>query len=70
MNDKGIDNIVKHLESFFFKSILPFQNKFKTPAKEHNKSLHQQSSRLLDTDVTSDDDDHIYTRISKPVTFS
>ena len=29
-----------------------------TPARKHNKSLHQQSLLLNDTDVTSDDYDH------------
>ena len=36
-----------------------------TPTKKNNKTLHQQSLLLNDTDVTSDDDDHIYTRIPK-----
>ena len=34
------------------------------------KSLHQQSLLLNDTAVTSDDDDHVYTRIPKSDTFS
>ena len=50
--------------------MIPFQKKYKTPARKHNKSLHQQSLLLRDTDATSDGDDHIYTRISKSVTFS
>ena len=70
INDKGIDIIVKPLDSFSFKSITQFQNKYKTPAKKHNKSLHQQSLLLNNTDVTSADDDHINTRIPKFVTFS
>ena len=70
INDKGNDIIVKPLDSFAFKSIFPFQKKYKTPATKHNKSLAQQSLLLNDTDVTSDDDDHIYTRIQKSVTFS
>ena len=70
INDKGNGNIVKPLDSFSFKSIIPFQNNYKTPAKKHNKSLHQQSLLLNDTDVTNDDDDHIYTRFPKSVTFS
>ena len=65
INDKGNDIIVKPLNSFSFNAITPFQTKFKAPAKKHNKSLHQQSLLLNDTDVTSDDDDHIYTRIPK-----
>ena len=70
INNEGNDFIVKPLDSFSFKSITPFQNKCKTPAKKHNKSLLQQSLLLNDTDVTSDDDYHIYTRIPKTVTFS
>ena len=56
INDKG-----NPLQSFSFKSITPFQTKFKTPITKNNKSLHQQSLLLNDTDVTSDDEDHIYT---------
>ena len=37
---------------------------------KHNKSLHQQSLLLNYTDVTTDDDDHIYTCIPRSVTFS
>ena len=33
INDKGNDTIVKPLQSFSFKSITPFQTKFKTPIK-------------------------------------
>ena len=33
INDKGNDLIVKPLDTFSFKSITPFQNKYKTPAK-------------------------------------
>ena len=51
INDKGNDIIVELLDSFSFKSIIPLQNKFKTPAKKHNKSLHQQYLLLNDTDV-------------------
>ena len=65
INDKGNDIIVKPLQSFSFKSVTPFQTKFKTPTKKNNKTLHQQSLLLNDTDVTSDDEDHIYTRIPK-----
>ena len=38
------------------KKFLPFQTKFKTPIKKNNKTLHQQSLLLNDTDVTSDDE--------------
>ena len=65
INDKGNDIIVKPLQSFSFKSITPFQTKFKTPIKKNNKTLHQQSLLLNDTDITSDDEDHIYARIPK-----
>ena len=65
IKDKGNDIVVKPLQSFSFKSITPFQTKFKTPTKKNNKTLHQQSLLLNDTDVTSDDEDHIYTRIPK-----
>ena len=65
INDKGNDIIVKPLQCFSFKSVTPFQTKFKTPIKKNNKTLHQQSFLLDDTDITSDDEDHIYTRIPK-----
>ena len=65
INDKGNDIVVKPLQSFSFKSITPFQTKFRTPTKKNNKTLHQQSLLLNDTDVTSDDEDQIYTRIPK-----
>ena len=65
INDKGNDIVVKPLEYFSFKSITPFQTKFKTPIKKNNKTLHQQSLFFNDTDITSDDEDHIYTRIPK-----
>ena len=65
INDKGNDIVVKPLHSFSFISITPFQTKCKTPIKKNNKTLHQQSLLLNDTDITSDDEDHIYTRISK-----
>ena len=64
-NDKGNDIFVKPLHSFSFKSVTPFQTKFKTPIKKNNKTLHQKSLLLNDTDITSDDEDHIYTRIPK-----
>ena len=65
INDKGNEIVVKLLQSFSFKSVTPFQTKFKTPIKKNNKTLHQQSLLLKNTDITSDDDDHIYTRIPK-----
>ena len=65
INDKGNDIVVKPLQSFSFKSVTPFQTKFKTPIKKNDKTLHQQSLLLNDTDVTSDDEDQIYTKIPK-----
>ena len=65
INDKGNVIVVKSLQSFSFKSVTPFQTKFKTPMKKNNKTLHQQSLLLNDIDITSDDEDHIYTRIPK-----
>ena len=65
INDKGNDIVVEPLQSFALKSVTPFQTKFKTPIKKNNKTLHQQSFLLNDIDITSDDKDHIYTRISK-----
>ena len=66
INDKGNDIVVKPSQSFSFKSITLFQTKFKTPIKKNNKTLHQQPLLLNDTDITSDDEDHIYTRFPKP----
>ena len=65
INDKGNDIIVKPLNSSSFKSVTPFQTKFKTPVKKNNNSLHQQSLLLKDTDITRDDKEHKYTRIPK-----
>ena len=65
ITDKGNVIIVKPLNSFSFKAVTPFQTKFKTLIKKQTKSLHQQFLLLNDTDVTSDDDEHIYTRIPK-----
>ena len=65
IDDEGNDIVVKPLHSFSFKSVTPFQTKFKTPIKKNNKTLQQQSLLLNDTHVTSDDEDHIYTRIPK-----
>ena len=65
ISDKGNDIVVKPLQSFSFKSITHFQTKFKTPIKKNNKTLHQQSLLFNDTDITSDDEDHIYTKIPK-----
>ena len=66
INDKGNAIVVKPLTSVSFKSVTPLQSKFKTPIKKHNKTPHQQYLLLNDTDVTSDDREHIYSRILKP----
>ena len=68
INDKGNDIIVEPLQSFSFKSVTPFQTKLKTPIKKNNKTLHQQSLLLNDTDIISDEEDHVYTRIPKTET--
>ena len=65
INDKGNDIVVKPLHSFSFKLVTPFRTKFKTPIKRNNKTPHQQSLLVNDTDITKDDEDHIYTRIPK-----
>ena len=44
------------------------QSKFEAHIKKHNKSPHQQSLLLNDTDVVSDDENRIYTRIPKDAT--
>ena len=63
INDKRNDIIVKLLNYFSFKSVTPSQTKIKTPIKKNNESLHQQSLLLNDTDITSDDEEQIYSRI-------
>ena len=57
INNKGEDNHIKPLESFSFKSIVPFESKYKRPTKNQTKSLLQQSTILNDTDILSDDDE-------------
>ena len=65
IDKKGNEIFVKPLKTFSFNSITPFQTKFQRPVKKNNKSLDQQSLLLNDTDITSDDEEHIYTRIPK-----
>ena len=65
INDKGNDIVVKPLYSFSLKSVTPFQTKFKTTVKKNSEYLQQQSLVLNDTDITSDDEEHILTRIPK-----
>ena len=45
--------------------VLQFRQNSKHQSK-NKKSLHQQSLLRNDTDITSDDEDHTYTRIPKP----
>ena len=59
------DIFVNPLNFFSFKYVTPFQTKFKTPVKKNSKYLHQQSLLLNDTDIKSDEEDHIHTRIPK-----
>ena len=65
INDQGNYIFVKPLNIFSFKSVTTFQTKFKTRIKKNNETLHQQSFLPNDTDITSDNEDHIYTRILK-----
>ena len=62
---------MKPSNSFLFNSVTPFQTKLKAPVKKNNKSLHQQSLLLNDTDITSDDEEYtyFYTRIPKQDSF-
>ena len=68
INDKGNDIFVKPINSFSFKSVSPFQTRFKTPVKKNNKTLHQQSVLLNDTDNTSDEDTYSTINKSKSTT--
>ena len=65
INDKGNNIIVNPLNPFSIKCLTPIQTKVETPTKKNNKSLHQQSLFLNDFDNTSDDEEHICTRIPK-----
>ena len=62
LNNKGEDIHIKPLESFSFKSIVPFESKFKRPTKNQTKSLLQKSTILNDTDILSDDDEPTQTQ--------
>ena len=55
-NNKGEDISIKLSNSFSFRSIVPFQSKYKRPIKNQTKSLIQQSTFLNDNDVLSDED--------------
>ena len=63
INDKANDEIVKPLD-FFFQIHYTFPDKTQTPIKTNNKSLHLQSVFLDETDVITDDEDLLYTRIA------
>ena len=67
INDKGNDIVVKPLHSFSFKSVTPYRTTLKTATKKSNKCIHQQSLLLNDTDFTSDDEEHIYSRNPKTI---
>ena len=57
INNKGEDIHIKPLDSFSFQSIVPFESKYKRPTKNQAKSLFQQSTILIDTDILSDEDE-------------
>ena len=57
INNKGEDIHINPLDSFSFKSIVPFESKYKGPTKNHTKSLLQQSTILNETDILSDEDE-------------
>ena len=57
VNNKGEDIHIKPLDSFSFKSIVPFESKYKRPTKNQTKSLLQQSTILNDTDILSEEDE-------------
>ena len=44
INDKGNDIVVKPLQSFSFKSVTPFQTKFKTPIRKINNHKNYQKN--------------------------
>ena len=57
INNKGEDIHIKHLDSFSFQSIVPFESKYKRPTKNQAKALLQQSTILNDTVILSDEDE-------------
>ena len=63
---KPVHYLIKHEEVYRIKSMTLIQSNSKHLSyQKHNESLQQQSLLLNDTDVTSDDEGHIYTRIAK-----
>ena len=65
INNKGEDIHIKPLDSFSFKSIVPFEYKHKRPTKNQTKSLLQQSTILNDTDILGDDDEPTHHKVLK-----
>ena len=65
INDKGSKDFFKPRTHSHLYPQLRFKQQFKTPIKRNNKSIHQQSLFLNDTDITSDDEEHMYSRILK-----
>ena len=57
INNKGADIHIKPLDSFSFRSIVPFESKYKRPTTNQAKSHLQQSTILNDTDILSDEDE-------------
>ena len=57
INNKGKDIHIKPLDSFSFKSIVPFQSKYKRPTKNQTKSFSHQSTIPNDTDILSEEDE-------------
>ena len=57
INNKGRDIHMKPLDSFSFKSIVPFESKSRRLTKNQAKSFLQQSTILNDTDILSDEDE-------------
>ena len=66
INDKGEDIHIKPLDSFSFKSIVPFQSKYKRPTKNQTKSLLHQSTILNDTDILSEEDEPNISKNDEP----
>ena len=57
INNTGEDIHLKPLDSFSFKSMVPFESKYKRPTENQAKSLLQQSTILNDFDILCDEDE-------------
>ena len=57
VTNKGEDISINPLNSFTFQSFVPFESKYKRSTKNQAKSLLQQSTILIDTDVLTDEDE-------------